>query len=66
MMWCQCRLFSPADPLLSPVDLWTFAIRSFLSRERLLVRKCSHRNDRNVSTAAGVGLSTAEGGSLYG
>jgi hypothetical protein len=64
--WRQCRLLSPVDPLLSPVDLWTFAIRSFLSRKRLLVGKWTNRNDRNASTAVGVGLSMAEGRSLNG
>jgi hypothetical protein len=64
--WCQCRLLSPVDMLLSPIDLWIFAMRSFLSRERGWVRKWAHRNDRDTSTAAGVGLSTAESGSLYG
>jgi hypothetical protein len=59
MTWCQCRL-------LSLTDVWTFPIRSFLSRERWLAGKSTDRNDRNVSTAPGVGLSTAEGGTLNG
>jgi hypothetical protein len=51
--WCQRRL-------LSPIDLRTFAMRSFLSRERLLAGRWTRRNDRTARTAAGVGLSEAE------
>jgi hypothetical protein len=57
--WCRDRLLCPIDPR-------TFAMRSFLSRERLLVRTWRNRNNRTASTAAGVGLSTSEGGTLSG
>ncbi|HEX3531534.1 MAG TPA: hypothetical protein VH988_31125 [Thermoanaerobaculia bacterium] len=56
----------PAETDASPVEADVSSAEAFLSLDHSLVGKWNNRNDRTASTAAGVGLSTAEGRSLNG